>query len=109
VLTLYQLDDLPPMMFIKESANSHGFVDARVIEQKWKDHFSYCYREYPEGFCMPITRTCLVDHVSEMRRRVTRPGCCMGPKDSRTTRNSWSSPCSLRPSPVLPQHIARIA
>jgi hypothetical protein len=50
-----QLDDLPPMMFIKESANSQGFVDAHVIEQKWKDHFSYLYREESDGFVMPIT------------------------------------------------------
>ncbi|WWC62963.1 uncharacterized protein I303_105561 [Kwoniella dejecticola CBS 10117] len=49
----WDLDDLPPMMFVKGSSN--GFVDARTIENKWKDHFTYCLREYPEGFCMPIT------------------------------------------------------
>jgi hypothetical protein len=43
------------MMFIKSSSNSHGFVDAHVIEQKWKDHFAYCYREYRDGFVCPIT------------------------------------------------------
>lgn len=50
-----QLDDLPPLMFIKDSANSHGFVDAHVIEQKWKDHFEYLYQEERDGFIMPIT------------------------------------------------------
>jgi hypothetical protein len=43
------------MMFIKESKNSHGFVDSHVIERKWKDFFEYVYREHPEGFVMPIT------------------------------------------------------
>lgn len=42
-------------MFIKGASNSHGFVDVHTIEQKWKDHFEYCYREHPEGFVMPIT------------------------------------------------------
>jgi hypothetical protein len=42
------------MMFVKDSANSHGFVDPHVIEQKWKDHFSYLYRE-ERDFVMPIT------------------------------------------------------
>lgn len=42
-------------MFIKDSPNSHGFVDAHVIEQKWKDHFEYLYQEEKDGFIMPIT------------------------------------------------------
>jgi len=42
------------MMFIKDSPNSHGFVDAHVIEQKWKDHFEYLYEE-EKDFIMPIT------------------------------------------------------
>jgi hypothetical protein len=42
-------------MFIKDSANSHGFVDAHVIEQKWKDHFEYLYQNEKDGFIMPIT------------------------------------------------------
>ncbi|KAJ9092890.1 hypothetical protein QFC21_006602 [Naganishia friedmannii] len=49
----WDLDDLPPL--IKDSANSHGFVDVRVIEQKWKDMFTYFYREEQDGFCFPIT------------------------------------------------------
>ncbi|SEC81379.1 polysaccharide deacetylase [Paenibacillus sp. GP183] len=39
-------DDLPPMMFIKKSPNSHGFVNPRDIEQMWKDQFDWVYREY---------------------------------------------------------------
>src|ERR1700712_2025131 len=30
----WYLDDLPPMMFIKKSPNSHGFVNPRDIQQK---------------------------------------------------------------------------
>ncbi|MEV5077835.1 polysaccharide deacetylase, partial [Streptomyces sp. NPDC056159] len=33
----WYLDDLPPMMFIKASPNSHGFVNPRDIEQMWRD------------------------------------------------------------------------
>lgn len=39
----WYLDDLPPMMFIKKSPNSHGFVNPRDIEQMWKDQFDWVY------------------------------------------------------------------
>ena len=39
------LDDLPPMLFIKKSPNSHGFVNPRDIEQMWRDEFDWVYRE----------------------------------------------------------------
>jgi peptidoglycan-N-acetylglucosamine deacetylase len=42
----WYLDDLPPMMFIKKSPNSHGFVDPRHLEQMWRDQFDWVYREY---------------------------------------------------------------
>ena len=42
----WYLDDLPPMMFIKASPNSHGFVNPRDIEQLWRDQFHWVYREY---------------------------------------------------------------
>ena len=42
----WYLDDLPPMMFIKNSPNSHGFVNPRDIEQIWRDQFGYVYRQY---------------------------------------------------------------
>jgi peptidoglycan/xylan/chitin deacetylase (PgdA/CDA1 family) len=41
----WYVDDLPPMMFIKKSPNSHGFVNPRDIEQMWKDEFDWVYRE----------------------------------------------------------------
>lgn len=41
----WYLDDLPPMMFIKKSPNSHGFVNPRDIEQLWHDQFDWVYRE----------------------------------------------------------------
>lgn len=42
----WYLDDLPPMMFIKASPNSHGFVSPRDLEQLWRDQFDWVYREY---------------------------------------------------------------
>jgi peptidoglycan/xylan/chitin deacetylase (PgdA/CDA1 family) len=50
----WYIDDLPPMMFIKNSANSHGWVNPRDVEQIWMDHFDYFYREYDE-FVFPMT------------------------------------------------------
>jgi peptidoglycan/xylan/chitin deacetylase (PgdA/CDA1 family) len=41
----WYLDDLPPMMFIKASPNSHGFVNPRDLEQMWRDQFDWVYRE----------------------------------------------------------------
>lgn len=41
----WYLDDLPPMMFIKKSPNSHGFVNPRDVEQLWRDQFDWVYRE----------------------------------------------------------------
>jgi peptidoglycan/xylan/chitin deacetylase (PgdA/CDA1 family) len=42
----WYLDDLPPMMFIKSSPNSHGFINPRDIEQLWRDQFDWIYREH---------------------------------------------------------------
>lgn len=51
----WYLDDLPPMMFIKTSPNSHGFVNPRDIEQMWRDQFDWVYREYETAaFTMTI-------------------------------------------------------
>lgn len=50
----WYIDDLPPMMFMKKSANSHGWVNPRDVEQIWMDHFDYFYREYDE-FVFPMT------------------------------------------------------
>ncbi|MCY4462283.1 MAG: polysaccharide deacetylase [Albidovulum sp.] len=41
----WHLDDLPPMMFIKASPNSHGFVSPRHLEEMWRDQFDWVYRE----------------------------------------------------------------
>ena len=41
----WYLDDLPPMLFIKASPNSHGYVNPRDLEQSWRDQFDYIYRE----------------------------------------------------------------
>ncbi len=42
----WYLDDLPPMMFIKGSPNSHGFVNPRDIESMWRDQFDWVFREH---------------------------------------------------------------
>ncbi len=41
----WYLDDLPPMMFVKTSPNSHGFVSPRHLEEMWRDQFDWVYRE----------------------------------------------------------------
>lgn len=41
----WYLDDLPPMMFIKKSPNSFGFVNPHDIGQMWIDQFDWVYRE----------------------------------------------------------------
>ncbi|TXB96828.1 hypothetical protein FocTR4_00011275 [Fusarium oxysporum f. sp. cubense] len=50
---------LPPMMFIKDAPNSHGWVNSRDVEDLWRDHFDYFYREYaddPDEICVfPLT------------------------------------------------------
>ncbi|HIY41810.1 MAG TPA: polysaccharide deacetylase [Candidatus Nocardiopsis merdipullorum] len=50
----WELDDLPPMMFIKANPNSHGFVNPRDLEQQWKDQFDWVYREYDHAV-FPMT------------------------------------------------------
>lgn len=45
----WYLDDLPPMLFIKSSPNSHGFVNPRDIEELWRDQFDWVYREMDYG------------------------------------------------------------
>jgi peptidoglycan/xylan/chitin deacetylase (PgdA/CDA1 family) len=41
----WYLDDLPPMMFVKASPNSHGFVSPRHVEDLWRDQFDWIYRK----------------------------------------------------------------
>lgn len=50
----WYLDDLPPMMFIKGSPNSHGFVNPRDLEELWRDQFDWVYREH-DWAVFPIT------------------------------------------------------
>src|SRR4051812_13632196 len=41
----WSLAALPPMMFVKASPNSHGFVSPRHLEEMWRDQFDWVYRE----------------------------------------------------------------
>lgn len=50
----WYVDDLPPMMFIKSSPNSHGFVSPRDIEMLWRDQFDWVYRELDYAV-LPVT------------------------------------------------------
>lgn len=51
----WYLDDLPPMMFIKGSPNSAGWVNPRDVEAWWRDQFDWVYREQEYGvFSMTI-------------------------------------------------------
>jgi peptidoglycan/xylan/chitin deacetylase (PgdA/CDA1 family) len=50
----WYLDDLPPMMFIKKSPNSFGWISPDVILKLWKDQFDFCYREYDDAV-FPMT------------------------------------------------------
>ena len=50
----WYLDDLPPMMFIKTSFTSHGFVTPRDIESIWSDQFEWVHREM-DSAVFPIT------------------------------------------------------
>ena len=50
----WHLDDLPPMMFVKNFPNSHGYVSPRAVEEIWRDHFDWLYREHDYAV-MPMT------------------------------------------------------
>ncbi|ODV86111.1 hypothetical protein CANARDRAFT_6608 [[Candida] arabinofermentans NRRL YB-2248] len=50
----WYIDDLPPMMFMKNNPDGYGWANPRDIEDIWRDHFDYFYREYDE-FIFPIT------------------------------------------------------
>lgn len=68
----WYIDDLPPMMLIKNSANSHGWVNPRDVEDIWRDQFGYCYRELaddpdPSKICI-FPNTCHAD-VSDVLGR----------------------------------------
>ena len=41
-------------MFIKKAPNSHGWVNPRDVEDLWRDHFDFFYRD-EEDFCFPVT------------------------------------------------------
>jgi peptidoglycan/xylan/chitin deacetylase (PgdA/CDA1 family) len=41
----WYMDDLPPMMFMKQAPNSHGYVSPRTIEDLWHEQFRWVIRE----------------------------------------------------------------
>jgi len=74
----WNLDDLPPMMFIKAAPNSHGFVNPRHLEEIWRDQFDYIHREedyavfamtvHPDVAGRPhvlLMLERLIDHISQ--------------------------------------------
>ncbi len=42
----WHLADIPPLMFIKGSPTSQGFVPTREVEHLWREHFDWIAREY---------------------------------------------------------------
>jgi peptidoglycan/xylan/chitin deacetylase (PgdA/CDA1 family) len=50
----WYVDDLPPMMFMKKSPNSHGFMNPRDIESLWIDQFDWVYQNMDYAV-FPIT------------------------------------------------------
>ncbi|MCH1984018.1 polysaccharide deacetylase [Ruminococcus sp. OA3] len=42
----WHLDDAPPMMFVKASSNSHGWVTGTALGEIWQDQFDWVYRHY---------------------------------------------------------------
>lgn len=50
----WYLDDLPPMLFNKHAANSHGYVSPRDVEQLWNDQFDWVHRELDYAV-LPVT------------------------------------------------------
>lgn len=75
----WYLDDLPPMMFIKKSPNSFGFVSPRDIGQMWIDQFDWVYREmdyaifpmtiHPDVSARPqvlLMHERIIEHISKM-------------------------------------------
>lgn len=41
-------EDMTPMQYWPHTANSHGYVDARVVERMWMDRFEWLQRERDE-------------------------------------------------------------
>ena len=72
----WYVDDLPPMMFIKKSPNSHGFVNPRDIEDL-SAQFDWVYREMDYAtFCFTIIRTTpLYPRAGPTISAETRWGC----------------------------------
>ncbi|MBQ9058835.1 MAG: polysaccharide deacetylase [Atopobiaceae bacterium] len=42
----WHLDDAPPMLFVKASANSHGWITGSQLEEIWMDQFNWVYRHF---------------------------------------------------------------
>ena len=90
----WYLDDLPPMMFIKKAPNSHGWVNPKDVEDLWRDHFDYFYREH-DDFCFPVTLHPDVSghpHVIFMLERYAKiisHTLCLGLYDFRSTLMSY--------------------
>ncbi|CAH0056946.1 unnamed protein product [Clonostachys solani] len=61
-------------MFIKNMANSHGWVHPNVVEDLWRDHFDYFYETY-DNFCFPVTihpDVCGHPHALKMLERIIK-------------------------------------
>lgn len=50
----WHLDDAPPLLFVKASANSHGWITGRQLGEIWQDQFDWVYRHHDYAV-LPIT------------------------------------------------------
>lgn len=50
----WHLDDAPPLLFVKASANSHGWITGRQLGEIWQDQFDWVYRHHDYAV-IPIT------------------------------------------------------
>ena len=65
------MEDMTPMQFLPHAPNSHGYTDARVMENMWKDRFLWI-RENEEEPLFPILMhpdTSGMVHVIGMQER----------------------------------------
>lgn len=83
---IWEVDDLPPMMFNKHNPNSFGFTNPRDIEDMWREQFDWAYDNYDYAV-FPITMHPDVSgrpHVLPMLERLIkhmaeRPGVSFEP------------------------------
>ncbi|KAF2095907.1 glycoside hydrolase/deacetylase [Rhizodiscina lignyota] len=66
-------EDMMPLQYLPHTPNSHGYVATRVIEQMWKDKFTWLWENSNEDFVFPILMhpdTSGMAHIIGMSERI---------------------------------------